>query len=397
MNFSVSVGNARKATCSAKRSPHRGGLGRGPAKEKKLTACSHPATGEGAPQRRDADHLPTLDGLRGFAALVVLASHLAQATGILAAFFGNSGGQIGVMLFFALSGFLMAHVYFERSLGGHALLGYAVARVARVVPLYLAVVLLSYLGTATGWFRAYPIDDAKLLAHLLFQSGESVLWTIPVELRFYVLFCLFWALFRLSGLAAAVAVAAILVAYYLLPPGGMPVMRLGHFFLIGLLAWFASGCSRIAGGRTADACFLLAAAVLALSFPLPFEAVWGRAPRIWWEPQPALAVFVFLATAVRSPVAARLLGSLPMRRVGDWSYSIYLTHMLTVMNLRPVLDPPRHPYLFVAVVVPLVLAQSALVRAFVERPCQAFLRRAVLGRVGGPSAERERSAAEAST
>ena len=58
-------------------------------------------------------HIPALDGLRGLAALIVAVSHLSAMTGIAVGFFGSARGQLGVILFFALSGFLMAHMYFE--------------------------------------------------------------------------------------------------------------------------------------------------------------------------------------------------------------------------------------------------------------------------------------------
>ena len=52
----------------------------------------------------------TLTGLRGIAALLVFISHCG-AQSILPSFLGKGFGQIGVMLFFVLSGFLMTHLY----------------------------------------------------------------------------------------------------------------------------------------------------------------------------------------------------------------------------------------------------------------------------------------------
>ncbi|MEM7568058.1 MAG: acyltransferase family protein, partial [Pseudomonadota bacterium] len=129
-------------------------------------------------------HVSALDGLRGLAALIVVLSHLSTPTGLGADLFQRGGGQLGVMLFFALSGFLMAHMYFPRAPRPGAVWRYGVARVARVVPLYVLVVLASYaIGQAcTGdtCLRAYDVTSENLADHLLLRSGVSVLWTIPV-------------------------------------------------------------------------------------------------------------------------------------------------------------------------------------------------------------------------
>jgi len=54
-------------------------------------------------------YIHTLTGLRGLAALIVFVSHSANV-GLLPHFFGTGFGQVGVMIFFLLSGFLMSHL-----------------------------------------------------------------------------------------------------------------------------------------------------------------------------------------------------------------------------------------------------------------------------------------------
>ena len=57
--------------------------------------------------------LPVLNGIRGLAVAIVFASHASNIyfSGAIA---GWGGGQLGVMLFFLLSGFLMSHLYLHR-------------------------------------------------------------------------------------------------------------------------------------------------------------------------------------------------------------------------------------------------------------------------------------------
>jgi len=85
--------------------------------------------------------IPSLDGLRGLAAYIVVVSHVSNATGLWDKNFGNGAGQIGVMIFFVLSGFLMGHLYIGREWSLDAVKRFCVSRVARVFPLYLALVI----------------------------------------------------------------------------------------------------------------------------------------------------------------------------------------------------------------------------------------------------------------
>ena len=91
-----------------------------------------------------------LNTLPGIAALIVVVSHYSNETDILHGVLGNGAGQFGVMLFFILSGFLMSYLYLNKKLDVENVRYYAVARIARVIPLFVLVVLLSYLLQAVG-------------------------------------------------------------------------------------------------------------------------------------------------------------------------------------------------------------------------------------------------------
>ena len=163
-----------------------------------------------APPPRSAAHLPLLDSLRGLAAVLVLVAHAARE-GFLPGFLGGGFGQVGVTTFFALSGFLMAHIYFERDFTATELRTYAVSRGGRVLPLYYLVVggcslLLLVIGTSL-----YGIMDLRGVAlNLALVRGDGVFWSIPVEIHFYVLFVgLWWA--RSRG-RLGVAVTTLLLA-----------------------------------------------------------------------------------------------------------------------------------------------------------------------------------------
>lgn len=64
-------------------------------------------------------------------------------------------GQIGVMLFFSLSGFLMSYLYGQSRLGAVRLTSYALKRFFRVYPAYLLVVVMSYFAYSSGGKYAF--------------------------------------------------------------------------------------------------------------------------------------------------------------------------------------------------------------------------------------------------
>lgn len=103
--------------------------------EQSDAAAPHPAPHPAhAPER-----FIGLDGLRGLAAIAVLIRHLPDQLG--KGWFPAS--YLGVDLFFMLSGFVIAHAYERRLLGGMGALGFMKARFIRLWPLYM-------LGTAIG-------------------------------------------------------------------------------------------------------------------------------------------------------------------------------------------------------------------------------------------------------
>jgi peptidoglycan/LPS O-acetylase OafA/YrhL len=89
---------------------------------------------------------------------------------------GTRAPRLGVMLFFLLSEFLVSVLDIGRAPSPDAMRRYGLARVGRVVPLFLAVVVASYLlGKATiPWIAesARQIPDVKSLASHLATLGN---------------------------------------------------------------------------------------------------------------------------------------------------------------------------------------------------------------------------------
>ena len=165
----------------------------------------------------------TIQYLRGFAAMLVLASHalLYPLTG------DNLGfgrlGWLGVILFFVISGFIMVVVTGEGRFSAPAFLR---RRFIRVVPMYWGATLLAALLAllVPHLFKTTVYDTGQLLMSLLFvpfynpvSHGIHPLyklgWTLNYEVFFYVCFALLaflGAQSRVIWLTVAFATLAVL-------------------------------------------------------------------------------------------------------------------------------------------------------------------------------------------
>src|SRR5437870_3842480 len=132
-------------------------------------------------------HRPALDGLRGIAALLVIAAHLN-----IPGFAG--GGATGVTLFFALSGFLITALLLEdHARGGIRWLEFYRRRALRLLPALLLVVI-AFSAWDAKFERANVARDALAAIFYVanfarargYQLGSlSHTWSLAVEEQFY--------------------------------------------------------------------------------------------------------------------------------------------------------------------------------------------------------------------
>lgn len=312
--------------------------------------------------------IPSLDGLRGLAAMTVVVSHFSNRTRLFGGLLGEGAGQVGVMLFFALSGYLMGKLYLEQRLTWAHLATFFRRRAARVLPLYYGVVLLSFVLSGVLALRwVYPVNRGNLLQHLLMVGAESVLWTIPVEIRFYAVFPLFWAAYRGSPVAATFGTAAIAIwclSGFAFVPTFAPWLTL---FLAGLLV------SRISTPPASTPAFGALLVLYVLLLPqvwlrlgLPNVNVWASVPHV-------AMIAALLLLSVRSPLAVRLLANPVARYLGKISYSLYLLHLPAIYVAGLLLEPRDHIVLFGLAVASLSLSASTASYFLLERPTRTYL------------------------
>lgn len=355
------------------------------------------SAGFAAASAEKQEHIAFLDGFRGFAALIVVVSHFANRTllevdaeALLAksilsltiadyqamalGAMGNGAGQIGVMLFFPLSAFLMFHLYFEKAPTFHNLARFAVGRVARIFPLYYFALALCVATTLWLPFEFIEIEAEDYPAHLLFVQGNSVLWTIAPELVFYVVFACIW--FAVPGRKTLLTLGCVMIIAL---SNHFAVVWKSHtieFFLLGYLMYIYSrsdirlGFQRMPGSVVA----ILFVSLLAFHLPAVYKVVVGASdPRMWQELHYAVAILLLFTMVFECRLLQVFFGSRGMRFLGKISFSIYLLHLF-VMHALLHYDLIGPDLLSLAITVGLVLLLSSAVFFLYENPSRILIR-----------------------
>jgi len=285
-----------------------------------------------------------LNSLRGLAAIIVFITHFSDITQWFEGALGGGSGAYGVMLFFMLSGFLMSHLYSKKAFNKTTVKHYFLARAARVVPLYLAVVLGSYIFTSLDFPLLYDIANVNvLIGHLLFLYGESVLWSIPPEVHFYFVFIIFWALAKNRlGYIYIVSIAVMILLFLTNFPrisseiNGIPynffnTIRSLPYFFIGVIFGLNYSTLTIPNYLKSYG-FVLTLCLIPLLYPA-FSPVTSDAKYRMWLSYEVLLVMasVFFAIVFFVPDNNRVLANRVGDLLGKISYSLYLLHMPIIL------------------------------------------------------------------
>lgn len=349
------------------------------------------------PRMPGQKYIPVLNGIRALAVVIVFASHASNIY-FKGALTGFGGGQLGVMLFFILSGFLMAFLYIEKPATWRAQYDFLVNRFARVYPMFAIVVVACFVVNVEGvHFSVYPIKTMdQVLQHLAFVRGYNVLWTIGPEVIFYLLFLVLWKA-RSFGMGPLFAAAAGMALIAWMPTNFSAANSLLAlhdklpYFIAGTLLgmWPRSLLEEHEGSKIgAAAAFWLSGATFVAGLPqilkhiviLPtaFAAAPWAAP--WTYPFYLMATAALFASALIAK--PWILTNRAMSFIGKISFSVYLLHYIVLDNMRPLM--PTHPLRAIALAAVATLLLSSLTYAGLEMPMRGLIRRLARWRsVGG--------------
>lgn len=328
--------------------------------------------------------------------MIVVISHFSNETGWLDARLGTGAGQFGVMLFFMLSGFLMAYLYMGQACNRANIRRYAVARTGRVMPLFVLVVVLSYTFQKLDIHNIfYLIPNVKhLLSHLLMLMGTNVLWTIAPEIHFYILFVAMWRLTasREGYLYLLMAATLILLIFTDFPhPRGKIAGLPYDIHLFRALPYFFTG---VAFGRLYSSFsiprylrsgwFILALLLVPLMYPDIFSRLTGTHHRMWADvgvlfTMSAVFFSVLFLVPDDNPLMSNGIGDF----LGRVSYSWYLLHTPVFVLLKNWNFTNAGIHLMVFIACSLLVAFVSF--KMIEQPSTRFIRGFATAKSGQPA------------
>lgn len=374
-----------------------------------------------------AGRFPALDGLRALAVLSVMATHVGFQTG--ENFRGTIGallsrGDVGVTIFFLLSGFLLYTPFVRGHLAGGpvpATKTFLRNRALRILPAYW-VVLAVVLPTLDRSVSDLPKVVTHVLLLQVYPRGHLVggltqTWSLAVEASFYLILPLLALLvaparrhvrtpheqLKVEAVLLA-AMVTISLAWTVIVRHDVVDQHVGPLWLPQYLDWFALGMGfavlrswhdRSGRGLVLDqlgdaggSCWIVAALLFWLT-TTPLGGPRGLDPPTTWEAVIKHLLYGLAAGALLVPAlfgtddtsfVRRLLTSRPARHLGRISYGIFLWHLIAldlVFRLTPLNPFTGHALLVAALVFPLSVAMAELSLRVVEQPALNWKRSAL--------------------
>jgi peptidoglycan/LPS O-acetylase OafA/YrhL len=363
-----------------------------------------------APKRLDG-----IDLLRGLAILLVLMNHVnirlflnhvpyekflpAQLLHLLV-----WNGEQGVQMFFAVSGFLITSISLRRwaPLSRIRIRDFYALRFARIVPLFfLLLAVLSGLhfahvhnyvvtartgGLGKALLAALTFRINVLEARTWYLPGSwDILWSLSVEEMFYLFFPLVCFVFARTRLFVP-----ILIAFVVLGAPGRTVWTHGNliwrdYSYLGGMEGIALGCLTalmVSRTRLSPRALRILGAVgagivtVSLVFSWQVQRGWLARAGLHMTVLGIGTCMFIAATAQAQWKAPRIV--VPLLRMGQFSYEIYLTHVFVVFALLGLfLDAGKPMSLVPAYFIGTILisaALGALIAKTYSEPMNRFLR-----------------------
>jgi peptidoglycan/LPS O-acetylase OafA/YrhL len=320
--------------------------------------------------------VPSANGIRGMACLIVLVVHSFALVFPETYAYLTGCGKIGVWLFFSLSAYLLTHQFLDRGFTSHTVLSYFVSRFFRIYPLFCAALVIGAFSETIG---LSTLDD--MYKALLFEKGFAHLWTVPVEVKFYLCLPLvFYALQMVEqtgGIHSAVVcvVVAIVVHQVFFPywetqESSIDTVWYLPTFAFGVLGAFINRNGTPAQEVNKAASIFGISILLLILIATPFARyfLFGMLPSRDITDKHVLigltwSAFIVIQARYRTWLSP-IFSSRCLSRIGDWSYSIYLVHWVILVKLSS--HSPRHISTVILVILVSIL-MGAVVYQTIER------------------------------
>ncbi|MEM7329705.1 MAG: acyltransferase [Pseudomonadota bacterium] len=307
----------------------------------------------------------SIQALRALAAFAVLMAHLygvenkhSDGNTVLSA--SALVGVSGVDLFFVISGFIMVWIAGDLPAGARNAGKFLFARVARIYPVWWlfagAMAAYLYITYGTPWDadmvqRLGVNGIGHLLKSFLLIPHDalpvlSVGWTLIHEIYFYLVFALLLLLPQSYRLPAFILWAIVILASISVQLTGSYANSIFslvlfpmtlEFLMGGAAAWILKSSQgqwrwpALIGGVV----WLIMALIL-----VDFQSADETLPTArTFAYGPAFALLVYALVAIEQTTRFGTLIPQSLVRIGDWSYSLYLCHLLVISAVARVFFP----------------------------------------------------------
>lgn len=339
--------------------------------------------------RKNPSRVPALDLLRLAAVAAVIVYHfgfwgpashgLPQVALPGLARFGQYG-FLGVPVFFAISGFVIAY-----SAEGRTPIGFAIARFSRIYPTFVLCMTLTFAATLLFGTGHFEVTLAQWFANLFVAAPlvgqpyvDTSYWSLVIEIVFYAWVAAFMALGLFPRRINAIIVVWLAITFANELTIDAPIFEKlfmaddSGFFAVGLLIY-----QHYRGRRDAR---LWALSALALGTAV-FQAV-HKLERLGvhtngsFDPRIVAAICVvslgavFLATRIRNvPLPAAI-----VLAAGGITYPLYLLHMQLGYVILDALAPERYIEAVTCAIVCGAFVLAYAVWRFAETPAHRWLK-----------------------
>lgn len=302
------------------------------------------------PHDHKPEHIKSLDGLRGLAALIVIAAHGSEYDLNFHPYLNFSYyGKIGVYIFFILSAYLLdiqiIQVLRKNKSNFRYWANYFFRRFFRIFPMLFISLVLYYLMNRK-YVGTFIESFEDILAHLTLQNGEFMYWSIPVEFKYYfispliILICHFLFKWELKKVVAffigLIVMSGFLEFYFKL--SWISTIRSLPAFLIGSLIAVLQNFKPEVFSKKIQSIGSFSIIIVILSVPFYFEMLFG----IPWAvnkpeaimPYSALLGLAFIKIRFGSSLIQKIMETKFFRFFGKISYSLYLLHFAAILFLN---------------------------------------------------------------
>ncbi len=340
--------------------------------------------------------LKNIQALRGIAAMAVVLSHLVlveakhTSAPILSDLF--TFGMSGVDLFFVISGFIMVYITQTRqSTQSTNVVDFLFARAARIYPLYwtVTIALLGvYLVRPDMVFASSPGDPDILKSFLLWPDEHLPLlevgWTLIHEMGFYLVFALL--LFAPARWRPVAAVFWAIAVYVGLRVGWHTQSNITRILFHPLTFEFLAG---------ALIAWVMLARPIRLGWVFALIGIFGLVAGMYVWRDDMMALFnlpwhrvftllvpmAFILAAALSFERQQKIAPRALVRLGDWSYSLYLTHVLSISVVGRVwslfeMPGPIDNAIMIFVMIVFSIAVAGFTYRLIEKPMLSVAKRA---------------------